>query len=172
MRAVVYRFAVAVLGGGLAAGFGAVFVPVELGLVLDVYVLFLGAVTLLALVRTTGVAQPGSAQSPFDRALVVAKPRPERPPDLLRLEQQVALAATTAFDVHFRFRPVAREIAAQRLWRRHACDLEADPERAESLLGGDVWELVRPDRPPPDDPFAAGLPPGRMATVVERLEQV
>jgi hypothetical protein len=171
MRAVLYKFSVGVLGGGLAAGLVAFFVPVEPGLVLDVYLLFLGAAALLALVRTIGVAQPGSAQSPFDRALLVSKPRPQRPPDLVHLEQQVALAATTAFDVHFRLRPVLREIAGRRLWRTHAVDFEADPERAESLLGADVWELVRPDRPPPDDPFAAGLDQHAMDAVVEKLER-
>jgi hypothetical protein len=84
----------------------------------------------------------------------------------------VALAATTAFDVHHRLRPIVREIAAQRLWRRHAVDLEHDQERAQSLLGDDVWELARHDRPAPSDPFAPGLEIGSMRLVVEELERV
>jgi hypothetical protein len=140
--------------------------------VLDVYLLFLGGVGLLALVRATGVAQPGSAGSAFDQALREPKPRPQRPPELVRLEQQVALAATTAFDVHYRLRPLVREIAAQRLWRRHAVDLEHDQERAQSLLGEDVWQLVSPERPVPGDPFAAGLDARSMRLIVEDLERV
>jgi hypothetical protein len=172
MRGVVYKFSVAALAGGIVAAFVVFFLPVRPGLVLDVYLLFLGGVGLLALVRTTGVAQPGSARSPFDRALREAKPRPQRPPELVRLEQQVALAATTAFDVHYRLRPLVREIAAQRLWRSHAVDLEHDQKRAQSLLGEDLWNLVSPTRPVPGDPFAAGLDARSMRLIVEDLERM
>jgi hypothetical protein len=172
MRGVVYKFVMAALAGGVVAALGAFFLPVRSGLVLDVYLLFLGGIGLLALVRATGVAQPGSTRSPFDRALREPKPRSQRPPDLVRLEQQVALAATTAFDVHYRLRPLVREIASQRLWRRHAVDLEHDQKRAQALLGEDVWELVSPDRLAPDDPFAPGLAPRSMRIVVDDLERV
>jgi hypothetical protein len=140
--------------------------------VLDVYLLYAGAVTLLALARATGVAQPGSGRSPFELALRPPKPRSERPPGLVVLEQQLALAVTTAFDVHFRLRPIVRDVAAQRLWARHAVDLESATERAESLLGPEVWELARPDRTPPPEPFAPGLGVRGIEQVVARLEQV
>jgi hypothetical protein len=171
MRAVVWSFVVAVLAGGLGAVFAASLLPVEAALVLDLYLLFLGGVTLLALARTTSVAQPGSGRSPFDLALRPAKPRSERPPELERLEQQLSLAATTAFDVHYRFRHVVREVAGQRLWAHHSVDLEADASRAESLLGAEVWDLVRPDRPPPADPFAPGLGLVGIEAVITELEQ-
>jgi hypothetical protein len=171
MKAVVWSFSVAVLGGGLIAGFVSLIVPVRPSLVLDLYLLYVGAVTLLALVRTTGVAQPGSGRSSFELALRPVKLRSERPPGLVRLEQQLALAATTAFDLHFRLRPVVREVAAQRLWATHAVDLDADPERAEALLGPDVWELARPDRPPPLDPFARGLGLPGIENVMSGLER-
>ena len=172
MKVVIYKFSMAALAGGLVAAFVVFFLPVRPGLVLDVYLLFLGGVGLLALARTTGVAQPGSARSPFDRALREPKPRPQRPPELVRLEQQVALAATTAFDVHYRLRPLVREIAAQRLWRRHAVDPERDQKRAQSLLGEDLWNLVSPDRPVPGEPFAPGLDARSMRLIVEDLERV
>jgi hypothetical protein len=172
MKAVVWSFCAAVLGGGVVAGFVTVVLPVSGGLVLDLYLLFLGAVTLLALVRTTGVAQPGSARSSFELALRPIKLRPERPPDLIRLEERLALAATTAFDVHFRLRPVVHDVAAQRLWAKHAVDLEHEPERARSLLGEDVWELARPNRPPPAEPFAPGLGVRGIEAVVAELERV
>ena len=170
IRTVVWSFFVAVLGGGVVAGFVVVVLPVRQELVLDLYLLFLGAVVLLALVRATSVAQPGSGRSAFDLALRPVKPRPQRPPELVRLEQRLALAVTTAFDIHFRLRPVVSEVAAQRLWARHAVDLEAEPERAAELLGPEVWELVRPDRPPPPDPFAKGLGVRGVEAVVARLE--
>jgi hypothetical protein len=171
MRAVVWSFGFAVLAGALVAVVAASLLPAEAGLVLDLYLLCVGAVTLLALVRTTRVAQPGSGRSPFELALRPAKPRSERPPELEQLERQLALAVTTAFDVHYRLRHVVREVAAQRLWVRHAVDLEAAAERAESLMGAEVWELVRPDRPPPTDPFAPGLGLRGIETVIAELER-
>ena len=170
MRTVLWSFCGAVLAGGLVAGFVAVILPVRPGLVLDLYLLFLGAVTLLALVRTTRVAHPGSAQSPFENALRPRKPRSRRPPELVRLEHRLALAATTAFDVHYRLRPVVREIVTERLWSKHAVDLDSEPQRAESLLAREIWELVRPDRPPPPDPFARGLGIAGIGAVVAELE--
>jgi hypothetical protein len=172
MKAVVWSFCVAFLVGALIAGFVALVLPVGGRLVLDIYVLYLGAALLLAFVRATGVAQPGSGRSPFEDALRPPKPRSERPPELVLLEQRLALAVTSAFDVHFRLRPIVREIAAQRLWARHAVDLESSPERAESILGPEVWELARPNRTPPPEPFAPGLGARGIEQVVARLEQV
>jgi hypothetical protein len=167
-RAVIWSFGVAVVGGALAAGVFAIFLPGGNALILDLYLLYLGGITLLALVRMTRVAQPGSAASPFERALRANRGRAQRPPELVRLERQLALAATTVFDVHYRLRPVVREIASQRLWAKHAVDLENEPKRAESLLPAKTWELVRPDRPPPTDRFARGPGfPGIEAVVIE-----
>jgi hypothetical protein len=171
MKGIVWSFGVAVVAGGFVAIFVVALGPIEAAHVLDAYLLFVGAVTLLALVRTTSVAQPGSRESPFELALRPGKPRTERPPELERLERQVALAATTAFDVHYRLRPIVREIATQRLWARHAVDLEADTDRAELLLGAEVWGLARPDRPPPSDPFARGLGLQGIETVITELER-
>jgi hypothetical protein len=118
------------------------------------------------------VAQPGSGRSQFELALRPPKARPERPPELVLLEQRLALAVTTAFDVHFRLRPIVRDVAAQRLWARHAVDLESAPDQAEELLGPEIWELARPDRPPPEEPFAPGLGVRGVERVVARLERV
>jgi hypothetical protein len=172
VKAVIWSFCVAVLGGALAAGFVAFFLPVSPGVMVDVYLVFLGGITLLALVRTVRVVQPGSGHSPFELALRPVGPRPQRPPELVRLEQRLALAVTTAFDVHFRLRPAVRDVAEQRLWARHAVDLETNPEQAQALLGAGVWELARPDRPPPPDPFGPGLGVRGIEQVVAELEQV
>jgi hypothetical protein len=170
VRAVLWSFFGAVLVGGVVAGFVALIIPVRNELVLDLYLLFVGAVALLALVRTTRVAHQGSERSPFESALRPIKPRSRRPPELVRLEHRLALAASTAFDVHYRLRPVVREIAAERLWSKHAVDLDSEPKGAESLLAEEIWELVRPDRPPPTDPFARGLGLGGIEAVVAKLE--
>jgi hypothetical protein len=172
VRSVVWNFGAAVLGGGLVAAFVAFFLPVSTAVIVDVYLVFLGGVGLLALVRTLRVAQPGSGDSAFDRALRPAPAREQRPPELVRLEQHLALAVTSAFDVHFRLRPAVRDVAAQRLWARHSVDLESDPEGAEAKVGPGVWELVRPDRLPPADPFGPGLKLQEIEQVVTELEHV
>jgi hypothetical protein len=172
VKAVVWSFCAALLGGALVGGIAALFLPVSLGVVLDVYLLFVGGITLLALVRTTRVLQPGSGHSPFELALRPIRPRPQRPPELVRLEERIALAVTTAFDVHYRLRPTVRDVAAQRLWAEHGVDLETQPDRARALLRPEAWELARPDRPPPADPFAPGLGVDGVEQVVAQLERV
>jgi hypothetical protein len=64
---------------------------------------------------------------------------------------------------------VLREVAAEGL-RRRGVDLDAEPDRARELLAADTWEVVRPDRPRPDDPFAPGLPPKRLDAIIDDLE--
>jgi hypothetical protein len=43
-------------------------------------------------------------------------------------------------------------------------------EDAEGVLDGELWELVRPDRPPPSNRHAGGIPPTELRRVVEELE--
>ncbi len=47
----------------------------------------------------------------------------------------------SAYDVHYRLRPIFREIAASRL-ARSAVELDAESGRAEQLLGPDAWAFV------------------------------
>jgi hypothetical protein len=93
----------------------------------------------------------------------------EREGDLARLERAVSTATTHAGDLHTRLRPILREIAADGL-RRRGVDLDGDPAAARALLAPGTWELVRPDRPRPDDPFARGLPRAQLDAVLDDLE--
>ena len=83
----------------------------------------------------------------------------------------MALATGTAFDVHYRLRPSLRAVASGLLLRR-GVDLERSPERARELVGPDVWELIRPDRPAPDDRTAPGLPLAAVERAVGDLERM
>ena len=51
-------------------------------------------------------------------------------------------------------------------------ELERRPEAARALLGEDAWELLRPDRPPPEDRHGPGVPPRRVAALIERVESL
>jgi hypothetical protein len=107
--------------------------------------------------------------SAFDAAFEPAGRNRARPASLERAEREVALARGTAFDVHYRLRPSFRTLAAGLLLRR-GVDLERSPERAAELVGPDVWELIRPDRPAPSDRAATGISLEAVERAVDDLE--
>jgi hypothetical protein len=109
--------------------------------------------------------------SAFDSAFAPTRPTRARPASLARVEREVTLATGTAFDVHFRLRPLLQALAAGLLLRR-GVDLESSPARAEELLGPENWELVRPDREPPDDRTAPGVPIETIERIVDDLERL
>ncbi|MBO0686608.1 MAG: hypothetical protein J2P45_25965 [Candidatus Dormibacteraeota bacterium] len=96
-------------------------------------------------------------------------PRRERPRQLEELERAVEFSTTTAFDLHFRLRPHLVRIADHRLAAR-GLTLEGRPERARALLGAETWDLVRPDRRPPEDRAARGVDLATIGRAVEQLE--
>lgn len=146
-----------------------VFLPGRLSLAVRVYALVVCAVVLglglLALRRSYPPAE--SLRRPTRSG---ARHRP--PPTISRLEDELALGVAGSFELHQRLVPRLRSIAAGLLWARHRVSLDKDQEEARSLLGEETWELVRPDRPPPEDRVARGLPPEALARVVDSLERI
>jgi hypothetical protein len=96
---------------------------------------------------------------------------PLRPADLERLERLVVTGRATAGDVHQRLRPVLQEVAAARM-RPHGVWLDRSPDEARRLLGDELWELLRADRPRPSDPRAPGLSLEQLSSAIERLERL
>lgn len=147
--------------------------PGDRDLALDLYVLVVGALAMLAVSRVARLARESQAgRSRFDEALAAEPSAPERPPDLVRLEREVALSVARAFDLHFRLRPALREIAVHRLLARRGIDLHERPEAARAALGEPAWELLREDRPAPEDRMGPGLPLDELRRVVDTLERV
>jgi hypothetical protein len=109
--------------------------------------------------------------SAFDAAFVPSRPTLARPASLARVEREVTLATGTAFDVHFRLRPLVAPLATGLLLRR-GVDPERRPDEARRLLGPDLWELVRPDRPAPEDRSAAGITLAAVERLVDDLERL
>lgn len=134
-------------------------------LIVGVMALAVGAV-LRALLRL--VPQPDSE---FDAAFASVERGRARPASLARMERVVALASGTAFDVHYRLRPTMRPLAAGLLAAR-GVDLERSPQAAEAMLGPDAWDLIRPDREPPEDRGGPGLPLASIGRAVDALEQL
>jgi hypothetical protein len=131
-------------------------------------VLGLGLIAFLVIVQAAYPPTP----SPFDGSLRRNEPPAERPGSLRRLEREVSMAGSAAFDVHFRLRPVIIELATELLSSRRGIDLERDPERARAALGDDVGEIVRPDRPQSSERYGSGIGEPELGRVVTALERV
>ena len=165
----------AVLGIGLAGIVLAVVhaaAPGRGALELDVFILVAGAFAVLTAVIATRQAFPPAEGSALAEALEREEREPERPPELERTERLMTLASTTAFDLHFRLRPILREVAEQRLADRRGLRLDAGGPQVEQALGEELWEIVRPDRVAPHRRFEPGAPPATLERAVERLESI
>ena len=154
----------------LALGAVALFVPGRLSLAVRIYALLLCAaaivVALGALRRAyplTSPLRPGGSRRRSGRRL---------PPSLARVENVCALGVAGSFDLHHRLRPRVRSTAEGLLTTRRRVSLDGDPEAARRLLGEQAYDLVRADRPPPEDRLARGLPISDLRRVVESLESV
>jgi len=145
--------------------------PGRRGLELDIYVLVLGGFALLVVSSALGRVAPREDESLLEEALEPEPPEEARIAGLDRLEREVALAVSREFDLHYRLRPVLREIAAARLEQRGAT-LDSDSPRARELLGDELWSLTEPDREPPSNRQAPGIGFEELERTVERLERL
>ena len=144
--------------------------PGRAELAVHVYVLVILGATMVALVSAIRDAQPAAEPSLFELGIRKHTGRHERLPDLARLEREVTLACSSAFDVHYRLRPILREVAAGLLAARRGVELDHQPERACAILGEETWELVRPDREAPHNRLGPGIEEGALRRVVTSLE--
>jgi hypothetical protein len=153
---------IALLGIALVA-------PGRLELAVRIYALVLCAAIIVVLLLALHRAYPDeTALGQPPRRVVRRMP----PPSLGRIEHETALAIAGSFDLHFHLVPRLRAIAAGLLTSRRNVSLEEAPETAREVLGENAWELVRPDRPAPEDRLAKGIPPRELAHVVDALEGV
>jgi hypothetical protein len=138
--------------------------PAVRGIVVHVWVLVVGALLMLGLVTATSESAPRRTRGELERALA-ERERGDRPlPELERMLREVTLATATAYDFHARLLPHLRAIAQARLERRGL------PFAAPYL--GRWWDVLRPDRPAPDDRFAPGMPAAELRALVDDLERI
>ena len=81
------------------------------------------------------------------------------------------MGAARAFDLHYRLRPVVREIAAGRLERR-GLRLDTGNDAVRERLGEELWQLTRPDREPPHNRQGAGPGLDDVRRTIEELERL
>jgi uncharacterized membrane protein len=156
-----------ILLGVLASGVAAYLAftePQWRGIVIRGFVFTIGTLLMIVLLAAAGDALPRRQRSDFDRALSATAPGPQKLTDLERVQREVTLAVGSAHDLHFRLVPHLREIANARLERGgHA----ASPETL-----GRWWELLRPDREPPEDRFAPGIRLDDLRACLHDLERI
>jgi hypothetical protein len=160
-----WLFLAVILSGVLL--FARLLAPGRFELELDVYILVLGALAVFNIVLAAGEAFPREERSALAEALDRDAPEAQRPAELDRLERELTMANASAFDTHARLRPVVREIVGVRLGARGL-----RLEDSEEVLGPELWELAREDRPAPADRHAPGTPAATLRRVVERLEKL
>jgi hypothetical protein len=131
------------------------------GLVIEIGTLLAGAIMMLA-------ALPPSPERRRAKRRTAPVHRPE---DLERIERLVVAGRYSALEVHSRLSPMLREIAITRLG---PCGIALDrsPAAARERLGEELFELVRGDRPPPENPRGSGVSLEQLTGFVERLEQL
>ena len=147
------------------------FLPGWLDVAVRVYALLVSGMTLALMVAALRRGYPPT------RPLRAAGRRPsgarrESPAMLARLEQEVVLGSAGSFDLHHQLRPRLRGLAAELLTARRRLSLDGDAEQARELLGEETWDLVRKERPPPEDRLARGMPPETLNRVVASLERI
>lgn len=148
------------------------FAPGRSALWVHLWLLVAGAVALGSLLAALRRAFPDPGPSAFERALAPRASRPGRLAELSRLEREVELGLSTAFDLHVRLRPRLRSVADELLAARRGVELDREPERARAILGDEAWELVRPDRERPEDRHGPGLDRAALGRVLDALEGV
>lgn len=128
------------------------------------YVLLVGGLIMLGVVAAAGDAVPKRHRSAFDRALAEAV-RGDKPlHEVERMAREVTLGAATAYDLHVRLLPQLRQIAQARLERT------GHTMSPETL--GRWWELLRPDRPAPENRHGPGISPSELRALVSDLERM
>jgi len=148
--------ATALLGVVLALG------PVSVARSLAGYVLLLATIAIAALLRALASGSDGPAHSPYERALSRKVEPPGRPPELVRVERELTLGTSSAGHLHNRLIPLLRDAAVARLGR----------DLSRERLGDEAWELLRPDRPEPEDRNGPGASLRRVRSVVSTLERL
>ena len=103
--------------------------PQRAELAVHVWLLVVLAIAFVASVGVVRAAYP-QTPSPFEASLRRSPAPVELPVTLARLERQVSMAGSSAFDVHFRLRPEIVELASELLSSRRG---SASARRSSSV---------------------------------------
>ena len=135
------------------------------------YVLVLGVVAALALSRRIGQALPETI--PFERLLGTHPSAASHLQEFDTLRRRLQLAAASESEMGRYLRPLLRQVAATRLARTYGIrNLDQEPNRARTLLGDQLWAIVRPDWQPVRAPFHGGATEDELEQLIRSLERI
>jgi hypothetical protein len=136
--------------------------------------LLLGVGAVVLAVIAPRPARPDRPPKRTRRAARLRRSRRDRSatPDLAAVDRLLSMSVSSAQDEYARLRPLVRDIARQRLADHTGVRLETAPAAAAAMLGPEVWELIRPDRPRPLDQHDRGMSPARLRAIVDALERI
>jgi hypothetical protein len=98
--------------------------------------------------------------------------RPGDFPAYAKISSDLGWAPVSQWHYDHGIRPLLGRLLESALAERHRVDLAADPARARSLVGDDIWPLIDPSRPPSFDSKAPGADLRTLTRIVDRLEQL
>jgi hypothetical protein len=99
------------------------------------------------------------------------QPPPRASDDEMPLRLRQIVGVLRDFGVDRSLPPLLVPIVAVRLGRR-GIDMTRAPQRAQELLGDELWEIVRPDRASDAHRVGPRLTDDDVRTAIERLEQL
>ena len=112
---------------------------------------------------------------PAPRPMRRRKPVPapsSRPQQLVALERLVTTSGSSAVSVHAYLRPLLIQIVSHRLAVRGQT-IERMPEAVgREALGDRLWDIVRPDRPFPEDRHGPGVQPQELGALLEVIRRL
>jgi hypothetical protein len=144
--------------------------PLSRSRALAIWIVIVTGIVLVTLIRHSRERNWPDPPRPFEQALRARKPATSQAAEFLRMERELDLGVAGAAHAHRRLLPLLRAAAAARLSSRPGIELEQRPDAARTLLGDDVWELLRPDRPEPEDRHGPGVPREQVAAAIEAVE--
>lgn len=149
----------------------AVWAPNNLNAATLVYLLLVAVIAIWFPIRLLILVHPAASDRAFVQELRRQERRAVRPEAVQALVRQLTFAGSSADDLHYRLRPMLREIAARRLATHRNIALDGQPDRAAAILGPLAWSLLRADRPPPVDRHTRGADAQTLAAVLTALEE-
>src|SRR5204863_7912748 len=139
---------------------------------LAIWAVLVAAIALIVLVRHSHESTTPQHARRFEAALRDRPVTTPQPVELMRVERDLELGIAGAAHAHHRLLPLLRAAAIARLATHHGIELDRRPDAARAVLGEEAWDLLRPDRPEPDDRFAPGVPRERVAALIELVESL
>ena len=127
-----------------------------------------GAAATVGLLRLIVEGEGDDRPGPFTRIVDAGAPSARGATWLQDRERTLELATATSGDAYRLLRPAVADLVDEWLRATHGVDLTH--AEAARHLPPEMWDLVRPDRPRPENPHAAGPTRSEVAEIIGRLE--